>query len=570
MTGFIVFLLVLSLLIFVHELGHFLAAKACNIYCDRFSIGMPPRLFGFQWGETDYCIGALPFGGFVKMAGQEDAPLSDEEREQTYGHVPSDRWFNNKPVYQRIIVLLAGPLMNLALAFLIYVFIAARGAEVPASELEARVGMIEKDAPAQTAPLWLLEGDETTADTTTPADATGWQTGDLLLTMNGAPVKNVGEVALNGILKGEGVTHGFLLERQSPEGETLRYYSEVSPKKLKETDEYPRIGFAPFDAALVKEVLDDGPAKEAGLLSDDVIVQVDGTPVDRATFVKRVEETPEGDALTLLVRREGELVEKTLVPRTLGRLTELFTTPSYNPVTGEGGEEVPVVLGLTPDFAKATGVMEKDRIVTLNGEPATAKLLYELERDNPGGTLEIGVERPAVLFGIMRPASTLEAELPVASVRAIGVSLGPDMVFHRVPAAEVLPVAWRECKQQVGLVLGTVKALVTQTVSTKELGGPVMIAQVTMQAAELGWERLFRTTAFISLNLFILNLLPLPVLDGGQIVVNLIEGIRRKPLSFALQERMQQIGVLMLIALMLFVTWNDINRLIGNMLPGQM
>ncbi|MFM1918892.1 MAG: hypothetical protein RLZZ303_526, partial [Candidatus Hydrogenedentota bacterium] len=110
MTGFVVFILVLSLLVFVHELGHFLAAKACNIYCDRFSIGMPPRLFGFKWGETDYCIGALPFGGFVKMAGQEDAPLSDEEREATYGHVPSDRWFNNKPVYQRIIVLVAGPL----------------------------------------------------------------------------------------------------------------------------------------------------------------------------------------------------------------------------------------------------------------------------------------------------------------------------------------------------------------------------------------------------------------------------------------------------------------------------
>jgi regulator of sigma E protease len=139
-----------------------------------------------------------------------------------------------------------------------------------------------------------------------------------------------------------------------------------------------------------------------------------------------------------------------------------------------------------------------------------------------------------------------------------------------VPAAEVLPTAWQECKQQVGLVIGTIQALVSQNVSAKELGGPVMIAQVTMQAAELGWERLFRTTAFISLNLFILNLLPLPVLDGGQIVVNLIEAIRRKPLSFAIQERIQQVGVVMLIALMLFVTWNDVNRIIGSLIPGQM
>lgn len=570
MIGFVVFILVLSLLVFVHELGHFLAAKACNIYCDRFSIGMPPRLFGFKWGETDYCIGALPFGGFVKMAGQEDAPLSDEEREATYGHVPSDRWFNNKPVYQRIIVLVAGPLMNLALAFAIYVFIAARGAEVPVSELEARVGMIEKGAPAESAPLWLLAEGETDADTSRPADATGWQTGDLILTMNGAPVKNVAEIAVNGVLKGEGATHAFVMERSEADGRTLRYYSEVSPKKLNEADEYPRIGFAPYDGALVSDVLGDSPAAAAGLEAGDLILRVNGAPVDRATFVKRVEETPEGESLTLAVQRGESTIEKTLTPVTMGRLNELFITSRYNAISGEGAEAIPVVAGLTPEYAERTGLMEKDRIVSINGQPATAKLLYELEKSNPGGALSVTVERPAVLFGLMRGASTFEAELPVASVRAIGVGLESPTVFHRVPAAEVLPTAWQECKQQVGLVIGTIQALVSQNVSAKELGGPVMIAQVTMQAAELGWERLFRTTAFISLNLFILNLLPLPVLDGGQIVVNLIEAIRRKPLSFAIQERIQQVGVVMLIALMLFVTWNDVNRIIGSLIPGRM
>ncbi len=568
MTAFVVFLLVLSLLVFVHELGHFVAAKLCNIYCDRFSIGMPPRIFGFKWGETDYCIGALPFGGYVKMAGQEDAPLSDEERDQTYGHVPSDRWFNNKPVWQRIFVLVAGPLMNLFLAFAIYLFIAARGAEVPVSELEARVGMIESGAPAESAPLWLLEGDATTTDTSRPADAQGWKTGDLLLTMNGAPVKNVGEVAMNGVLKGADATHEFVVERELADGSKARYLSKVSPRLIREGDEYPRIGIAPFDGALVKEVMPGAPGEAAGLKADDLIIRMNGAPVDRSTFIDRIEKTPEGEQLQLAVKRGDAVIDVAVTPMTLGRLNEVNTAPYFNPVTGEGADEVPVVAGVTKEYAESSKLLPKDRIVKVNGQPATNKVLYDAERNSPDGKITVEVERPAVMFGLLRPASTFTSELTVASVRAVGVTLGSPFVFDRAEPAEILPRAWRECRQQVGVVVGTVQALFSANVSAKELGGPLMIAQVTMQAAEMGWERLFRTTAFISLNLFILNLLPLPVLDGGQIVVNLIEAVRRKPLSFAIQERIQQVGVLMMIALMLFVTWNDLNRFISGLIPG--
>lgn len=566
MIGFIVFLGVLSLLVFVHELGHFIAAKTFGIYCDRFSIGMPPRIFGFKWGETDYCVGALPFGGYVKMAGQEDAPLSEEEREQTYGNVPPDRWFNNKPVWQRIIVLLAGPIMNLALAFVLYIFIVTKGAEIPASELEARVGMIEKDAPALTAPLWRLEEVQSTTDTSRAPDATGWETGDLLLSMNGHPVKNVAEVAINSILKGEGSEHEFLLERSAADGSTTRYISKVVPKKLKEDDDYPRIGIAPFDGALVKEVLPDSPAQLAGLQPDDLILRVNGKAVDRGSFVQRVEDTPEGTALSLSVKRGGEVIEKSFTPMTLGRLNEMYLTPPYNPMTGENADAIPKVESITPEFEEKSGLKRKDYIVKVEGQPATAKTLYEVEKAHPGETIHVEVERPAVLFGIMRRASTFTAEIPVTSVRAIGVSLGSPMVFYRAEPSRILPEAWNELRQQVATVTGTLRALAAGDVSPKDLGGPVMIAGITMQAAELGWERLFRTTAFISLNLFILNLLPLPALDGGQIVLNMVEGIRRKPLSIAFQERLQTVGVLLLIALMIFVTWNDVSRLISNLM----
>lgn len=175
----LIFLLVLSFLVFFHEMGHFLAAKACNIYVDRFSVGMPPRVIGFKWGETDYCIGALPIGGFVKMAGQEDAPLTEEEREREYGSIPPDRWFNNKPVWQRMIVLLAGPVANLLLAVVLYGVLVGVGEQVPESVLSPRIGKVEKDYPAATAKLYKMASATDTPDMTGDPDAVGLATGRL-------------------------------------------------------------------------------------------------------------------------------------------------------------------------------------------------------------------------------------------------------------------------------------------------------------------------------------------------------------------------------------------------------
>ena len=135
-----VFLIVLGVLVFVHELGHFVAAKACGIYVDRFSLGMPPRIFGFKFGETDYCVGLLPIGGYGKMAGEE-------ERESAYGRVPTDRWFNKKPVWQRAIVLIAGPAMNIVLALAIYALMAGYGREVPLHLEDTRIGLVERSRP---------------------------------------------------------------------------------------------------------------------------------------------------------------------------------------------------------------------------------------------------------------------------------------------------------------------------------------------------------------------------------------------------------------------------------------
>ena len=566
MFGVLVFLAVLSLLVFVHELGHFLGAKACGIYVDRFSVGMPPRLFGLRIGETDYCIGLLPIGGYVKMAGQEDAPLTEEEREQEYGHVPPERWFNNKPVWQRIFVSLAGPFMNLVLGVILYGVVTAMGGEVPEWELNAKIGLVDATAPAATAPLYLKAEDKAFEAYQGAPDATGWQTGDTILTLDGRGIDNISDLAIAAVLGGEGKQHYAEIERINPDNSTTLYISPIAPKLL-DGEDFPRFGVAPFETTLVEDVIAATPASEQGLQQGDIIERANGDLVDRYTFVKKIEAIPEGEAVELAILRGDKRFSVTMTPQTIGRFVGLAITPGVDPATKENWDASPIVAGVSEEFAEASGIQRKDIITKVNGQPATRGLLYELEKDGAGKEINITVERPAILFGVLQKAETLDLTLPAESVRAIGVALGARTIFHREPASRIVPEAFRQSYLAVERVLMTVKALVMRDVSPKNIGGPVMIFDVTTKAAKVGFQWLLKIVAFISINLCVFNLLPLPVLDGGLIVIHGYEGLRGKPLSMKFQERYQQAGLIFIVAMMLFVTWNDIGRLVQRVLP---
>lgn len=567
MSGILIFLLVLSVLVFVHELGHFVAAKACNIYVDQFSIGMPPRIFGVKVGETDYCIGALPIGGYVKMAGQEDAPLSDEDRDRDYGHVPPDRWFNNKPVWQRLIVLIGGPAMNVVLAFVLYAFLAGLGEEVRLSELEARVGKVAEDSAAASAPLYRFDGDAASAKAEGEPAARGWQTGDLLVSLDGEPIQSPRDVAIAAALGGEDAQYRFVVERRASDGSTQQYVSPVSPRKMSKDDDYPQFGIAFLQGAQVDYVLPGNPGEEAGLARGDLITRVNGALTGQQTFIETVEKTAPGDTLTLTVERGGETMEKTLQPVTTGRIKDILFGPPYNVETGENADAMPEVLGVLDAVKESTGIQRKDKVVRINGEPATMALLRQMERNAPDGVLTLDVERPAILFGILQSAEEKTVQIPVTSVRQVGVQLAEPTIFHRTPVSQVIPKAYSECMRAVTLTLDTLVALASRNVSPDQLGGPVMIYQITTDAAKLGMRWLLRIMAFISINLAVFNLLPIPILDGGQIVLNLGEAVRRKPFSIKFQERYQQVGFLFVMSLMLFVTWNDILRLFERVIP---
>lgn len=561
-----VFIMVLGVLVFFHELGHFVAAKACGIYVDRFSLGMPPRIAGIRLGETDYCLGALPIGGYVKMAGQEDTPLSEEEREQTYGKVPPERWFNNKPVWQRFIVIVAGPLMNLVLAVLLYGVLAAMGSEVPEMEVSGRLGMIAPDSPAASAPLYEEHGTDAraTMNTGTP-DATGWQTGDVVLEIDGKPVHKFSDIALAALLGGENRVFHVRLERELANGERKRYVSPITPA-IAEGDEHPRFGVLPFETAIVADLIEGMPAKEAGLLPGDEIQRLNGALVDRSTFVKATESTPEGAGVEVEIRRGSETLSFHVVPQTIGRVRDVLYGVDDDDQTMEEREPAEV-LGLTDEAKDKTSLQRKDVIVAANGNPVTAKQFDELVRHNPGGTIEIKVERPAILYGVIQGAETRTLNLSIDPVRAIGIDLRAKMVRKLVPATQIVPEAFRQSYEALALVMQTLQALVTRTVSPRNLGGPLMIAGAASHAAEEGLYWLVRLTAFISINLCVFNLLPLPVLDGGIILLQAIEALRRRPLSIRFQERFQMAGLFLILFLMVFVTYHDVRRWIEGLMP---
>ncbi len=558
-----VFIVVLGVLIFFHEMGHFLAAKACNIYVDRFSLGMPPRLFGIKLGETDYCVGALPIGGYVKMAGQEDTPLSEEEREKQYGGVPPERWFNNKPVWQRMIVIVAGPLMNLMLGVLLYGIVVGVGSEVPETEVTARIGFVQPGSPAATAPLYRIAEEHAAAANREP-DARGWATGDWLVSINGEAMDNFTDVSFSAIL-GAGRDLEVVIERPVDEAQTVRYLSLVEPEIIGD-GEHAQFGIGPFRTALIHDVLPGLPAAAAGLESGDIIRRANGQIIDNATFTRLVEEMVPEETLTIDVERAGEMFEVALSPARIGRLEGIVFVPSLYSEDEEVQDRAPTIGHVSDEVREETGLRRGDVVLEVNGVRATSQTLRDAERTSIGEALTLKVERQPRLFGLVQRGETMAVEVTPQASGAIGIIWGEKTVFHRVPARRVVPEAFRQGYKALSRTVETVAMLFTGTVRPTDLGGPVLIFQVTTTAASLGIMWLLRITAFISVNLCVFNLLPLPVLDGGMFMMLTWEGIRRKPLPEKAQERIQQVGLVIIISLLLFVTYNDIQRWLSSIL----
>jgi regulator of sigma E protease len=424
------FVFVLGVLVFVHELGHFLAAKRVGIRVLKFQLGFNPTILSFRYGETEYGIGALPLGGYVKMAGEatEDGPTGDP------------REFLSKSRWQRFQVLFMGPAMNLLLAFVLLAGLLYQGAEVASySDKPVNVGLVKPDSPAARADI---------------------RAGDRIVSVAGHRVDTWEDFA---------VTIGTRANREVTI-ELLRNGLDVTKTVTPVADDRSRfeagdIGVLPNVHPHLAAISDNEPGSKAGLKAGDVILAANGEPMTYQEEFRQIIRKSADTPLTLSIQRAGTPMSVTVTPRLNGKVGYLGVTPVDDTKTIK-----PSILG-------------------------AFKLSAE---KNWGMTVMIGQ---------------------------------------------------------------TIWGLLTRELSPKQLMGPIAIAQVSGESAQLGWLPLFGLMVTLSLNLGLLNLMPIPMLDGGHILIMALEGLARRDFSARVKEKVLLAGFVVLMMLMVTVFYNDLSRI---------
>jgi regulator of sigma E protease len=469
---------VLGVVVFVHELGHFIAAKLTGVYAPRFSIGFGKALWRRRWGETEYILAAVPLGGYVRMASKEDETMAalegGPERPATapdtvggsgtrvvedkrpadwdpnalapFGpkEVPENRLFESKSLLARLFIMVAGVSMNILLGFIVL------------SGLAAYYGR-----PVITT---RVIGDVTDADWARRY-ATAFQPGDTVLTVDDRLVTRWSDV-VEGIARAEGDSVVIRTSRGAVsiplEGDDAQSRRELYSLLT------PRL------PTVIAEVTSGSPAERAGIRAGDSLVAIGGQPViDWKAAVEWIQKSA-GKPLPIEVVRRGERLNLTVVPNS------------------------------------------------------------ERQRDEKGREVIVG---------------------------KIGVG---SQVREPVSFGEAIKTGWDATWDMAGSVVDVLHRLVTRRLSTDQLGGPIAIARASGEAAAGGFATLLQLTAFLSINVALFNLLPIPILDGGQILINLLQAVKGSPFSLRSREYMMRFGLAMIALIFALAMFNDLRRVFGD------
>ncbi len=443
------FLFVLTVVVFFHELGHFLVARWCGVSISAFSIGFGPEIFGFNDKHgTRWRFAWVPLGGYVKFLDDVNAAsVPDQDALEEMSEEERAGAFQTKPLWQRAAVVAAGPIANFLLAIVIY---AALFSIVGQRVLEPRV-------------------DEVIAGSA--AAAAGFKVGDLIVDIDGESIESLGEVKRLEAINAEQELNITVLR----DGQRVELIATPERKMvsgpLGENAQMGVLGIERVYRPLIERVSPDSAADQAGLQAGDLVVRIDGKPISSFMDMQKIVSTSAGKALNITVLRNGIEVTRSATPKATETKDAAGNT---------------VTLGLL-------GVQRKDESVHERYDPLTA------------------------------------------------VWMGTKETY--VIAAHTLTYLGR---------------IIRGKESADQLGGPIKIAQVSGQVAQLGFAALIGLTALLSVSIGLLNLFPIPILDGGHLLFYAFEAVLGRPLSARTQEIGFRIGLVLIIMLMIFVTRNDL------------
>lgn len=622
--GLLFFILLLGVLILVHELGHFLVAKLFRVQVFKFSFGFGPELFGFRIGETRYAVSVVPLGGFVRMAGEADlverwggpeAPPTDPERLLTA-----------KPLWQRGLIILAGPFANILLPFVIFSFTSFGDSTF----MPPLVGTVLPGSPAERAQL---------------------QGGDRIISVDGETVKAFGEIAkLVGPRAGETVV--LEIERSGVRQQVpLTLRSVTDHDELQQVVQRGRIGVGAFRRRPVVAVTHaDSAAAQAGLRTLDRVLRVDGQEIQTFDELQRALITAENRDVTLLVERRENLLGSPLrlsVPTLLeiklsagGAARQAPTSgPATQPTPAPANTESFHALAKSDEPAQPPETAASDTRAHALGVAARVHVyLDELDAESIAKTHDAADAALAgvapELRGLTFAGACLDSVLDDTPAATLGLQRGDcllamdgrttplwsdvEEIFTKSDAAVHLAVASRNGVQRVvafrldkrdekaplrrgyqrsvfghqqsvvftpgatetitrdvfaaiangavqtasytALTVTGIGLLATGQIPFSTVGGPLMLYDLAGRASERGAAYFLFILAFISINLAVLNLLPVPVLDGGHLLFFVIEAVQRRPASTRTREIANVVGLVLLILLMVAVFRNDIAR----------
>jgi len=434
------FLVGLAVLIFVHELGHFLAARKCGVIVEKFSIGFGKKLFGFTSRGTEFIVAAIPLGGYVKMKGEE---LGEETSEEGS--------FSAAPPQHRLLIAFAGPAFNILFALAIYVFVYMIGVET----IGPVIGTVKENSPA-------LEA--------------GLQTGDKIISVNNNPIRFWSQLQKK-VYHSPGEKLDFQIERLNKGIINLEIIPTTEEIKnlFGDTEQVGLIGITPL-ANTITYIKKESAAEKAGLQLNDRIIAVQNINIFGWSDLRPAAVDKPGELLTFKIQRND---------------TEILIPLTPTPKTIKG-----------PD----------------------------------GNDLKIG---------------------------EIGIGMSGLMVLEQYGLIGSVSRAIKETWEMTSLIAISVQKMLFGSIPADQIGGPILIFQIYGEQAEQGFNEFIRLTALLSINLGLINLLPIPILDGGHILFFLLEIIKGRPVSERNRELAQQVGFFMLISLMGFAFYNDIARVIN-------